>query len=91
VAQGIGQRGTAVDYIRNTLAHMHELGVGDPHLERILHAALLLRTNGSGAAARAEVPAPQRQPEATAARDVLPRRASSGRAPRRGARAASRS
>jgi cation transport protein ChaC len=109
VAQGIGQRGTAIDYIRNTLAHMHELGVSDPHLERILHAAIALRANGSGkagsgkagsgkagsgkagsgAAARAEVPAPRRQPEATAARDVLPRRAS-GRAPRRGVRAGSR-
>jgi glutathione-specific gamma-glutamylcyclotransferase len=98
VAQGIGQRGTAVDYIRHTLAHMRELGVSDPHLERILHTALVLRANGSGearrtagsgVASRAEVPAPQRQPEATAARDVLPRRAS-GRAPRRGARAASR-
>jgi cation transport protein ChaC len=90
VAQGIGQRGPCVDYIRNTLDHMHELGVNDPHLERILHAALALRGNGSGAAARAEVPSPRRQPEATAARDVLPRRAS-GAAPRRGARAASRS
>jgi len=104
VAQGIGQRGTAVDYIRNTLEHMQQLGVSDPHLERILHAAIALRANGSGkagsgksrsekagsgAAARAEVPAPRRQPEATAARDVLPRRAS-GRAPRRGARAGSR-
>ena len=90
VAQGIGQRGTAVDYIRHTLEHMRELGVSDPHLERILHAALALGSNGSGAAARAEVPAPQRQPEATAARDVLPRRASA-RAPRRAGRAASRS
>jgi glutathione-specific gamma-glutamylcyclotransferase len=99
VAQGIGQRGSAVDYIRNTLAHMREVDVSDPHLERILHAALALRANGSGgkprsagsrAAARAEVPAPQRQPEATAARDVLSRRAS-GRGPRRGARAGSRS
>jgi len=89
VAQGIGQRGPCVDYIRNTLDHMHELGVNDPHLERILHAALDLRGNGSGAAARAEVPTPERQPEATAARDVLRRRAS-GKAPRRGARAASR-
>jgi hypothetical protein len=73
---------------------MQQLGVSDPHLERILHAAIALRANGStragsDAAAGAEVPAPQRQPEATAARDVLPRRAS-GRAPRRGARAASR-
>jgi glutathione-specific gamma-glutamylcyclotransferase len=90
VAQGIGQRGPCMDYIRNTLDHMNGLGVNDPHLERVLHAALALRANGSGPAAHAEVPSPRRQPEATAARDVLPRRASS-RAPRRGARAASRS
>ena len=43
VAQGIGQRGPCVDYIQNTLEHMHEVGVRDPHLERILHAALSLR------------------------------------------------
>jgi glutathione-specific gamma-glutamylcyclotransferase len=90
VAQGIGQRGPCVDYIRNTLDHMQAVGVGDPHLERVLQAALALRANGSGAAARAEVPVSERQPEATAARDLLPRRPS-GRAPRRGARAASRS
>ena len=85
VAQGIGARGPCVDYISKTLDHMHQVGVRDPHLERILHTALVLRANGSGearrtagsgAASRAEVPAPQRQPEATAARDVLPRRAS---------------
>jgi cation transport protein ChaC len=90
VAQGIGQRGPCVDYIRNTLAHMHAVGVSDPHREIVLRAALALRGNGGGAAAGAEVPAPERQPEATAARDVLPRR-SSGAGPRRGARAASRS
>lgn len=90
VAQGIGQRGPCVDYIRNTLEHMNEVGVHDPHLERILRAALALRGDGSGAGAGAEVPSSERQPEATAARDVLPRRAS-GAAPRRGARAASRS
>jgi cation transport protein ChaC len=90
VAQGIGQRGPCVDYIRNTLAHMHAVGVSDPHLERVLHAALALRGAGAGAAAGAEVPASERQPEATAARDVLPRR-SSVAAPRRGARAVSRS
>ena len=90
VAQGIGQRGPCVDYIRNTLNHMHAVGVDDPHLKRVLQAALALRSNGSGAAAEAEVPVPERQPEATAARDVLPRR-SSGAAPRRGARAGSRS
>lgn len=43
VAQGIGQRGPCVDYIRNTLEHMHSAGVRDPHLERVLHAALALR------------------------------------------------
>jgi cation transport protein ChaC len=90
VAQGIGQRGPCVDYIRNTLRHMQEVGVSDPHLERILQAALALRGNGAGAGMKAEIPAPERQPEATAARDVLPRRAS-GAAPRRGARAVSRS
>jgi cation transport protein ChaC len=42
VAQGVGQRGRCVDYIRNTLEHMRELGVHDPHLSRILHAALHL-------------------------------------------------
>jgi cation transport protein ChaC len=48
VAQGIGQRGPCVDYIRNTLDHMHEVGVRDPHLERVLHAALALREGGEG-------------------------------------------
>lgn len=90
VAQGIGQRGLCVDYIRNTLEHMRALGLTDPHLERILAAANALRGNGAGEAAQAEVPVPERQPEATAARDVLPRRASA-KAPRKGARAASRS
>jgi glutathione-specific gamma-glutamylcyclotransferase len=46
VAQGIGQRGHCVDYIRNTLDHMHAVGVRDPHLERILNAALELREAG---------------------------------------------
>ena len=45
VAQGIGVRGPCVDYIQNTLDHMHEVGVRDPHLERVLHAALALREN----------------------------------------------
>jgi len=39
VAQGIGQRGPCLDYIRNTLEHMLALGVNDPHLARILDAA----------------------------------------------------
>jgi cation transport protein ChaC len=44
VAQGIGERGRNVDYLSYTLAHMHELGVRDPHLDRILLAALALRS-----------------------------------------------
>jgi cation transport protein ChaC len=53
VAQGIGQRGPCVDYIRNTLDHMHEVGVRDPHLERVLEAALSLQNRGRGACAAA--------------------------------------
>ena len=79
VAQGIGQRGPCVDYIQNTLEHMHELGVRDPHLERILHAALALRDNGAhggngakrGPLARKAAPPAARQPAARAPRRVL--------------------
>jgi len=39
VAQGIGERGRCVDYIRNTLEHMLALGLDDPHLSRMLDAA----------------------------------------------------
>jgi len=43
VAQGHGQRGRNIDYLSYTLAHMHELGVRDPHLDRVLLAALALQ------------------------------------------------
>jgi cation transport protein ChaC len=85
VAQGIGVRGPCVDYIRNTLEHMQEVGVRDPHLERILHAAMALRQNGSHdsrVVACAPPPPAARQPEARAAGAVLRRAA---RRPRRGA------
>jgi cation transport protein ChaC len=52
VAQGIGVRGPCVDYIQNTLDHMHQVGVRDPHLERVLNAALVLRHGDGGAHAR---------------------------------------
>jgi cation transport protein ChaC len=71
VAQGVGERGPNIDYLSSTLAHMHELGVRDPHLDRILLAALALRARER----------PSRR---------APRR-SFGRAPRRAARAGSRS
>jgi glutathione-specific gamma-glutamylcyclotransferase len=53
VAQGIGQRGPCVDYIRNTLEHMHELGVRDPHLEHVLQVALTLQNGTPSACAPA--------------------------------------
>lgn len=46
VAQGIGQRGRCVDYIRNTLEHMLALGVDDPHLSRVLDLALSFSAPG---------------------------------------------
>ncbi len=46
VAQGIGERGRCVDYIRNTLEHMLALGVNDAHLARILDAAAGLASRG---------------------------------------------
>jgi cation transport protein ChaC len=92
VAQGIGARGPCIDYIRKTLDHMHEVGVRDPHLERILHAALALRQNGGDgsdgekgrALACAAAPPAARQPETRAAGAVL------RRAPRRSGRSAAR-
>jgi cation transport protein ChaC len=87
VAQGIGVRGPCIDYIRKTLEHMHDVGVHDPHLERILHAAIALRENGgngSGSLACAVAPSAARQPEARAAGAVL------RRAARRPSRAAAR-
>jgi cation transport protein ChaC len=49
VAQGIGQRGRCVDYIRNTLEHMLALGLNDPHLARILDLALDVPRTGKRA------------------------------------------
>lgn len=49
VAQGIGQRGRCVDYIRNTLEHMLALGVNDPHLARVLDLARDLADGGQPA------------------------------------------
>lgn len=39
VRQGRGQRGTCLDYLRNTVRHLDELGLADPHLVALLHAA----------------------------------------------------
>ena len=55
VAQGIGKRGPCIDYIRNTLDHMHDVGVRDPHLERVLDAALSLQKKERSASAAARL------------------------------------
>src|SRR5207302_1439054 len=47
------KRGPCIDYIRNTLEHMHYVGVRDPHLERVLEAALSLRKAAPSACAPA--------------------------------------
>ena len=57
VAQGIGQRGACIQYIRNTLEHMETVGVRDPHLQRVLDAALTLRGQLPASSGRALVPA----------------------------------
>lgn len=39
VATGIGDRGSALDYLASTVEHMDELGIGDSELHKILDAA----------------------------------------------------
>src|SRR5437660_5841722 len=53
VAQGIGKSGHRIDYIRNHLEHKLDVGVRDPHLERVLEAALSLRKAAPSACAPA--------------------------------------
>jgi cation transport protein ChaC len=36
VRQGEGEAGSNIDYVRNTYAHLWELGIHDPHLARIV-------------------------------------------------------
>jgi len=89
VAQGIGGRGRCLDYIANTLAHMRELGVRDPHLEHVLRAARSLHDSG----ARQPLKLPTvagRSARPAAARRRRSRRAARDPAPRPGARAGSR-
>ncbi len=42
IAQGKGLRGRNIDYLGYTLAHMHELGVKDTHLDRVMLAVVAL-------------------------------------------------
>ncbi len=36
VRQGHGQAGSCVDYVRNTAAHLHALGIPDPELDKLV-------------------------------------------------------
>lgn len=38
VRQGHGLAGSCADYVRNTVAHLHEMGIREPHLERLVAA-----------------------------------------------------
>jgi glutathione-specific gamma-glutamylcyclotransferase len=85
VAQGIGERGRCLDYIRNTVAHMSALGVRDPHLEGVLRAALELHSR------RARQDLAKLTVGARPTGRAAPRaRSASARALRRGVRAACR-
>jgi len=45
VARCSGERGHNLEYLARTMSHMHELGVRDPHLDRVLaRAQSLVRT-----------------------------------------------
>ncbi len=42
IAQGVGERGSSLDYMINTIKHMNELGITDTPLHRVLEKALKL-------------------------------------------------
>jgi cation transport protein ChaC len=48
IAGSVGERGHNIEYLRRTLAHLHALGVPDPHLERVLRDATALRERRRG-------------------------------------------
>jgi len=44
-----GVRGTSLDYLQRTVAALHEAGLRDPHLERLMHKAEGQRPTAGGA------------------------------------------
>ena len=64
VAQGSGQRGHNLEYLHRTLAHMHGLGVRDPHLERVLTAARAVHGGARSELRAASAPAMRRSASA---------------------------
>jgi len=39
LARACGSRGTSLEYLQRTVAALHEAGLRDPHLERLMHKA----------------------------------------------------
>ena len=42
ILQGTGSEGRSLEYLRNLVQHLHELGIADAHMETLLKAALSL-------------------------------------------------
>jgi cation transport protein ChaC len=47
LVQACGANGTSLDYLQRTVAALHEAGLSDPHLERLLHRAARRRTEAA--------------------------------------------
>ena len=43
VAQGVGQRGTALEYLTSTIEHIDVLGISDPQLHDVFEMAKALQ------------------------------------------------
>ena len=37
IRQGIGEAGSCLDYVKNTMQHLHDLGIPDPALDDLFH------------------------------------------------------
>jgi cation transport protein ChaC len=46
LVRACGVRGTSLDYLQRTVAALHEAGLRDPHLERLMHKAEVRRAAG---------------------------------------------
>lgn len=48
LVRACGVRGTSLDYLQRTVAALHEAGLCDPHLERLMHKAERRAAGGAG-------------------------------------------
>jgi cation transport protein ChaC len=49
LARACGSKGTSLEYLQRTVAALHEAGLRDPHLERLMHRAEGRRSTAGGA------------------------------------------